>query len=151
MPALNAALDAAAPAIERFGTWGEMHRLRLAHLLGAAPVIGGRYRFGDAPTGGSRSTVMKTAHGLTTERHNTSFGANARHVSDLSDLDANDFVLLGGQDGWFNSSTFLDQFDLWQRGDYIRIPLQLATVRTTFSRHMTLRPADTPATRQARP
>ena len=151
VPALNTALDAAAPAIVRFGRWGEMHRLRLAHLLGAAPVIGGRYRFGDAPAGGSRSTVMKTAHGLTTERHNTSFGANARHVSDLSDPDANYFVLLGGQDGWFNSSTFLDQFDLWQRGGYIRIPLRLETVRASFARHMTLRPAGNPAQRQARP
>ncbi|MFQ5972520.1 MAG: penicillin acylase family protein [Alphaproteobacteria bacterium] len=139
-PALTAALEAAAPAVERFGVWGEMHRLRLAHSLGNVPVIGRRYRFGDVPAGGSSSTVMKTAHPLTEDRHNTSFGANARHVSDLSDPDANYFVLLGGQDGWFNSSTFLDQFELWQRGDYIQMPLRPQTVHATFGHRMTLTP-----------
>lgn len=138
--ALTAALEAARPAVERFGEWGGMHRLRLSHPLGNAPVIGGRYRFGDVPAGGSSSTVMKTAHPLTEDRHNTSFGANARHISDLSDPDANDFVLLGGQDGWFNSSTFLDQFELWRRGAYIRMPLRPETVRATFDHRMTLTP-----------
>ena len=42
---------------------------------------------------------MKTAHGLTDERHGTPYGAMSRHISDPADLDRNFFVLLGGQDG----------------------------------------------------
>ncbi len=139
--ALSAALSKAAEGLVRFPTWGEMHRLRLAHLLGVVPVVGGRYRFGDVPVGGSSSTVMKTAHSLTGDRHNTQFGSQARHISDMSDLDANYFVLLGGQDGWFNSANFLDQFELWREGRYIQLPLRPDTVRETFDRHMELRPA----------
>lgn len=139
-PALERALAEAAEALDTYPTWGDMHRLALAHQLGSLPLIGGRYRFGDHPAAGSSSTVAKTAHSLSGERHLARFGANARHISDLSDLDANYFVLLGGQDGWFNSSTFLDQWALWQRGDFLRLPLRPETVRATFGRRLVLTP-----------
>ena len=77
---------------------------------------------------------MKTAHSTTDERHNTRFGSNARHVSDMSDMDENYFVLLGGQDGWFNSVNFLDQVPYWLAGSYVKVPMRLETVRKTFDR-----------------
>jgi penicillin amidase len=83
---------------------------------------------------------MKTAHPASNERHKASYGSNARHISDLSDEDANYFVLLGGQDGWLNSSTFLDQVDLWRAGRYLRMPLRLETVRAEFPRRMEVTP-----------
>ena len=86
---------------------------------------------------GSTDTLMKTAHGPATERHATRYGSNARFVADLSDPDANDFTLLGGQDGWMRSSTFLDQVDLWRQGKYVRVPLRAETARKLF-RHKTL-------------
>ena len=79
-----------------------MHRMGLRHPLGLLPLVGGRFRFTDAPVGGSSTTVMKTAHADTAERHFTRFGSQARQISALSDPDANYFALLGGQDGWFN-------------------------------------------------
>ena len=138
---LKGALSKAAESLDAFPTWGEMHRLRLASVFGNVPVIGGRYRFGDVPVGGSSSTVMKTAASLTSDRHNTQFGSQARHISDMGDLDTNFFTLLGGQDGWFNSENFLDQFELWRRGEFVQLPLRLETVRSTFSRRTDLRPA----------
>ena len=136
--ALNAGLDAAAERIDEFPNWGAMHRLGLAHPLGLLPLVGGRYRFSDDPIGGSTDTLMKTAHGATDERHYARYGSQARHISDLSDPDANYFVLLGGQDGWFNSSTFLDQLPLWLEGDYIQLPLRPETVRDRFPHKMVL-------------
>ena len=56
----------------------------------------------------------------------------------MSDPDANWFVLLGGQDGRFNSSTALDQWDLWRRGAYVRVPLTLPEVRRTFPHALAL-------------
>ena len=138
--ALGPALDKAAAGVEEFGVWGEMHRMGLRHPLGFLPVVGERFRFTDVPVGGSSTTLMKTAHADTAERHFTRFGSQARHISDLSDPDANFFTLLGGQDGWFNSSTFLDQFELWQRGDYVRLPLRLETVRAEFAYRTVLAP-----------
>lgn len=137
---LAVALAGAAADFGRFGTWGEMHRLGLAHPLSFLPLIGGRYRFADIPAGGTSETLMKTAHSLTNERHFTRFGSQARHISDLSDMDRNWFVLLGGQDGWFNSSTFLDQFALWQAGDYVTVPLRPETARARARTSMVLTP-----------
>jgi penicillin amidase len=137
---LGSALEAAAERFEEFGTWGEMHRLGLAHAFANVPVIGDKYRFGDLPASGSSDTVMKTAHSSTDQRHFTRYGSQSRHLSDLADMDENYFVLLGGQDGWLGSSTFLDQLPLWREGRYIRVPLRPETVHATFPHRMLLSP-----------
>jgi penicillin amidase len=125
----------------RYATWGEMHRLRLAHFLSQLPVIGSRLVFGDLPAGGSRETLMKTAHDLVRRRHHATYGSQARFLTDLGDLDANYFVLLGGQDGWLGSTTFDDQVRLWLSGEYVHLPLRLDCVAREFGRMLTLLPA----------
>ncbi len=137
---LGEALRRATEDAEQFETWGEMHRLRLAHPLRYLPLFGGKYRFADWPAPGSSQTIMKTAHGVTNERHEARYGSNARHVSDLADPDHNDFVLLGGQDGWFQSSTFQDQVPIWRAGRTHRVPLRIETVKRTFPHKTTLSP-----------
>ncbi|HET6224361.1 MAG TPA: penicillin acylase family protein, partial [Dongiaceae bacterium] len=79
--AMASALPPAAAALQRYGSWGEAHRLPVQHLLGGLPVIGARYRFADLSAAGSSETVLKTAHALTAERHDTRYGAQARHIS----------------------------------------------------------------------
>ncbi|MEE8279345.1 MAG: penicillin acylase family protein [Alphaproteobacteria bacterium] len=138
--ALRDALGRAARRVDDFADWGEMHRLSLTHPLSWLPLIGSRYRFGDHPIGGSSHTVMKTVHRSTDKRHATRYGSNARYISDLKDMDRNYFVLLGGQDGWFRSSTFLDQVPLWLEDDYVQVPLRPSTVRATFARKTVLIP-----------
>jgi penicillin G amidase len=138
--ALDVALPKAAAVLAQYGSWGEIHRLPISHMLGMLPVIGGRYRFGDLPAAGGSETINKTAHGLATERHMTRYGTQARHISDLADPDANWFVLLGGQDGWLNSRTFRDQVDLFVAGRLIQVPLTLDRVRTTFAHRLDLGP-----------
>ncbi|PWC41192.1 hypothetical protein TSO221_24065 [Azospirillum sp. TSO22-1] len=141
--ALRGALDATARHRHpRLGhpRWGALHRLRLSHPLGMLPLLGRRFRFVDLSVGGGNETVMKTAHGFASGRHAAKFGADARHISDLGDPDANHIVLLGGQDGWLGSTTFVDQVDLWRRGAYVRVPLRPETARATFRFHTELRP-----------
>lgn len=140
VPALVAALATASKQLEAFPVWGDMHRLGLRHPLNFIPVIGEKYRFNDVPIGGSSTTLMKTAHAETDERHFTRFGSQSRHISDLSDPDANWFTLLGGQDGWINSANFIDQFDFWLRGDYVQLPLRLETVTRDFRHKSQLTP-----------
>ena len=138
--ALATALKNASPRFAEFADWGEMHRLSIGHPLANIPVIGRRFRFADLAAAGSRETVMKTAHSTTDGRHDTRYGSNSRHVSDLSDPDENYFVLLGGQDGWFGSSTLMDQVPLWREGRYIRVPLRIEAVREAFPHQMVLEP-----------
>ena len=137
---LKIALAGAAGKFGAYKNWGEMHRLALRHPLGQLPVVGGRFRFVDAPAAGSNDTLWKTAHSSTDARHDARYGSNARHISDLSDADANYFVLLGGQDGWFNSANFTDQVNLWLTGKYVQVPLRLSTVRKNTVHKMTLKP-----------
>jgi len=135
-PFLENSLAKATDNLRRFRDWGDMHRLGLAHPLVILPVIGKRFRFADHPAGGTTEAIMKTAHSSTSERHFASYGSNARHISDLSDMDRNYFLLLGGQDGWINSATFQDQVPAWLSGDYIQIPMRPHKMRARF-RHKT--------------
>ncbi len=139
-PFLKSALEAAAEGFEEHAPWGRIHVLKLRHPLGNVPVLGRKYRFGSHPVPGSSNTVMKSAHALSGGPHDVTYGANARHVSDLSDLDENYFVLLGGQDGFWGSDNFLDLFELWQNKEYVRVPLRVESIRRAFPHHMILRP-----------
>jgi penicillin amidase len=134
------ALGPAAARLERHGDWGTFHRIVLRHPLGRLPLIGRRYRMPDIAAEGGNNTVHKTGHRLGTRSHHASFGSCARHISDLSDLDANLMVLLGGQDGWFGSENFDDQTALWQRGDYIRVPLRPEAIRAHHGHVTVLHP-----------
>lgn len=132
----SSALAKAARDYKKYPAWGKLHYLRLRHPLGNIPLIGFPYRFGEYPVAGSTNTVMKRAHPLSNKKHYTTYGANARHISDLSDPDENYFVLVGGQDGFRGSANFLDLFEMWQRNEYLRFPLRLETIRTTFDRRI---------------
>jgi penicillin amidase len=104
--------------------------------LALIPILGRAWRFTDLPAGGGADTLMKTAHKQTARRHAVSYGSTARHISDMSDPDRNLFALLGGQDGWPGSTTFVDQVEVWQAGQYISLPLRTETAHATF-RHVT--------------
>ncbi|HYZ20775.1 MAG TPA: penicillin acylase family protein [Rhodopila sp.] len=138
--AVRRALPRVRRDVKRFGTWGAMHRLEPRHVLASFPLLGRYFRFGDWAAGGSSDTVMKTAHGLTPRRHHATLASTARHLSDLSDVDANWFALLGGQDGWIGSTTMLDQTELWRQGRYIQTPLRPETINRIYPHRMELHP-----------
>lgn len=117
----------------KFKNWGDMHTLVLKHPLARLPLAGDHYIFQRQPASGSTLTVMKTAHTMTDEVHETRYGANARHISDLSEADENYFVLLGGQDGFLGSANFVDQLPLWNESTYMQIPLRPESVRRMFA------------------
>ena len=142
--AIEPAIERAAAAATRSGCWGDMHRLQLPHLFAMVPGLARRYTFVDMPSAGSNETVMKTAYGFSDTRHAARLGSNARHITDLADPDANYVALLGGQDGWLGSTTFLDQMALWRSGDYIRLPLRPETARSLYPHHMDLTPPESP-------
>ncbi len=130
----------AAEDAEKYEIWGDIHTLKVGHLLSNVPVIGGRYVIEEYGVGGSRETPMKTAHDLVNEKHSASYGSQARHLSDMSDMDENYFLLFGGEDGWIGSENFADMMPLWRKGDYVRMPLRLETVAKEFGHVLTLSP-----------
>lgn len=124
----------------RTPSWGLIHRHRPGHALRMIPGLGRIFTFADAGADGSSQTVMKAAHPITARPHAVTYGAVARHISDLSDPDANDFALLGGQDGWLLSDNSLDLWAEWRQGRYVRIPLRPESVRETFPHLIELKP-----------
>ncbi len=116
-----------------YKNWGEMHQITFGSPLAGLPLIGGRYRLAQVPVSGTSHTLMKTAHDFTPKKHGISYGSNARHISDMSDVDENYFVLLGGQDGWMKSKHNADQLQLWEEGKYIKFPLRLESIRKSFT------------------
>jgi len=140
--ALKESLSRATKHAGRAKVWGDFHRLSVGHPLAAVPLLGRFFVEADLPASGSRETIMKTAHGLTSDRHNAQYGSQSRHISDLSDPDANYFVLLGGQDGWLGSANFSDQLALWSSGEYVRVPLRIETIKNDFKKRMELTPQE---------
>ena len=139
-PMLKAALSRAGLMLRRRQSWGRLHRMRLAHHLAAVPVLGRRYSFGSYGSPGGNDTLNKTGHAPVRGRHNVTFGASARFLADMADPDANCVGLLGGQDGWLGSSTFLDQVPAWRAGTYLALPLRAETARR-WPHHTVLAPA----------
>src|SRR5579875_2079528 len=140
-PRLAAAAKAAAPLFRRYRCWGGVHRLQLSHPFAALPGIRRRWRFVDWPWPGGDDTVFKTSHGLVGGPHAAGYGSNARYIFDLSDPDANDIVLLGGQDGVPGSAAFLDQAALFRDGRAVRVPLTAAAAHARFPHRTRLEPA----------
>ncbi|MGF1448487.1 MAG: penicillin acylase family protein [Opitutales bacterium] len=136
---IRAAL-AHADAVAANLTWGEIHRLELMYLQGMLPFAGDSFKLGSYPVGGSQETLLKTAHDLVTTEHRTVYGAQSRHISNLGDLDANYFVLVGGNDGWPNATNANDQTPLWLRGEYVQLPLSPEAVQQAFPKVTSLRP-----------
>jgi penicillin amidase len=134
------ALRERSSALRENPTWGAMHVQRIQHPLGSVPLVGGRYRVLDYGADGSNDTLLKAAHDFTGGRSRVSYGATARHVSDLSDPDANWFVLLGGQDGWLDGPHLADQVPLWREGRYLHLPLRIEAVEREFSTRVRLQP-----------
>jgi penicillin G amidase len=137
---IAAAVRSAAAASARYRNWGDIHRLRLGHVLEDVPLLGRFFVLANLGVGGSRNTILKTAHGLVNGRHDVSYGSQARQLCDMSDPDRSLFVLLGGEDGWLGSANFADQVDLWRRGLAIPMPLTDAAVAAQFPTRQDLVP-----------
>ncbi len=137
---LAPALDEAEERSEAGTSWGELHRLRIQHPFGALPFVGRSYRFVDAPVPGAVETLWKSAHGPVEGVHATSFGAQARFLADLGDLDASRVIILGVQDGWLGSAHAVDQAADFLGLRDLPLPLRPATARARAVATTRLRP-----------
>jgi penicillin G amidase len=125
-------VDEANRKAQHWQLWGNLHKIRLRHVLGHVPLLGKLFSSKSFPAAGSRETLMKNAHSLIRGFDETSYGSQSRHLSDLSDLDENYFVLLGGQDGWVGSQLMTDQIPLWHTRQSIQMPLRPSRIQQLF-------------------
>ncbi|MEM7071839.1 MAG: penicillin acylase family protein, partial [Pseudomonadota bacterium] len=112
---IDKALNALKERLQDGKKWGDIHRLRVKHMLANIPVIGKRYEKESIALAGHNETVFKTYGQIKKNRHQVYYGSQSRHISDLSDINANYFVIFGGQDGIINAESSYDQIELWKR------------------------------------
>ena len=117
--------------------WGDVHTLTLAHPLGRASGLLGRYfNLGPFPVPGSNRTVKKMEYRSGDFR--VVSGASVRQITDFSEPDRFQSVIPGGQSGIPASPHYGDLADLWLAGKYHPIPLNREAIQEAH--RLVLRP-----------
>lgn len=138
---LLTALATACEQAEKWGSWGKFHAIDLNHPLSSIPGMGKHIGKRKVLGAGSNDTVYKTSNTFSAASPGTGYGSCARFIADTSGLDDNHALLLGGQDGWIGSANFDDQLPLWEKGEYLHLPLDWDSVESEFSHLTTFIPA----------
>ncbi|MEO0335641.1 MAG: penicillin acylase family protein [Pseudomonadota bacterium] len=132
---LKSWLKRSKPHLKQAPTWGDLHRQPQQSPFGMIPVIGSRFALDDYPANGGDNTLNKSGRKFSPDPESVTYGASARHISDLSDVDENYFVMHGGNDGWLMNDQLADQVKLWRKGKYIKLPLSMDKVKQVFNAH----------------
>ncbi|MCY4512967.1 MAG: penicillin acylase family protein, partial [Bdellovibrionales bacterium] len=117
----------------KYPAWGDFTEQTQRTILGRIPVIGSKFNLDSYPGVGENDTLNKSGRSLSQEKAKISYGASARHISDMADPDKNYFILHGGQDSWLMNENLADQTKLWRKGEYIKIPLTMEKVESQFT------------------
>ncbi len=133
---VKAALDVIEETLSQYPTWGDFTVQGQKTFLGLLPLIGSRFSLSDYPLSGGNDTLNKYGRPFSREKSEVFYGASARHISDMSSIDENYFILHGGQDSWMMNENIADQTALWRKGEYIKIPLSLEKVKDQFNAHI---------------
>lgn len=123
--------------IKKFKSWGDFTKQAKKTVFGMIPLIGGRYSYKSIPISGNADTINKYGRPLNLEVSEVSYGASARHISDLSSPDENYFIQNGGQDSWLMNENLADQALMFKRGEYLKLPLTMDKVKKSFNRSVT--------------
>ena len=123
---------------EGAGRWGgevaqwpyaAIHRLRLDHTLGTAPLVGRLFNRGPFALEGSATTVMAFGGPWKGEELDVEYGASMRLVNDLGDPDRGLSILPGGQAGHPWDPHYADQLPLYLRHETRPVPWSDEAIR----------------------
>lgn len=122
---------------EAFGTdpdrwaWGDVARFQLPHLGFAALPWLGRMFSRTTPMPGGLDSLFTNGISLSAAPHFSSgfVSSSYQAIYDLSDLEASEFMMSGGQSGHFKSPFYNNLTAGWIEGERIRLPSDPARVR----------------------
>lgn len=125
--------------------WGEVHRLTIDHPLAGVVLLARVLGFGrnGIPRAGTPHTPNVGRFTGNVPPFVVTHGPSQRHVVDLADPDgAGGFILPGGQSGYPRSPHAWDQFDRWEEGVLVPLPLARASVEARTTVRLTLVPLE---------
>ena len=131
------ALDDALVFIEeRWGTaleslrWGDAHQATHDHpVLGEVPLLRYFVNIRQSTSGGDNTLMRGLTRGTGPEPFQNVHGAGYRGVYDFADPDSSVFITSTGQSGHFLSRHYEDMAQLWRRGEYIPMSLDIDLAR----------------------
>lgn len=121
---------------ERYGSqleslrWGDAHQATHDHpVLGEVPVLRYFVNIRQSTSGGDNTLLRGRTSGDGPDPFQNVHGAGYRGVYDFADPDNSVFITATGQSGHFLSRYYDDQAQLWRRGEYIPMSLDLDLAR----------------------
>ncbi|WP_170359018.1 penicillin acylase family protein [Ruegeria arenilitoris] len=121
---------------ERYGSqleslrWGDAHQATHDHpVLGEVPVLRYFVNIRQSTSGGDNTLLRGRTSGEGPDPFQNVHGAGYRGVYDFADPDSSVFITATGQSGHFLSRYYDDQAQLWRRGEYIPMSLDLDLAR----------------------
>ncbi len=121
---------------ERYGSaleslrWGDAHQATHDHpVLGEVPVLRFFVNIRQSTSGGDNTLLRGRTSGTGPDPFQNVHGAGFRGVYDFADPDSSVFITATGQSGHFLSRYYDDQAQLWRRGEYIPMSLDIDLAR----------------------
>lgn len=121
---------------EHYGTtleslrWGDAHQATHDHpTLGEVPILRYFVNIRQSTSGGDNTLERGRTSGEDPDPFLNVHGAGYRGVYDLADPDSSVFIISTGQSGHFLSRYYDDMAQLWRRGEYIPMSLDVNLAR----------------------
>ncbi|MEP5731848.1 MAG: penicillin acylase family protein [Sulfitobacter sp.] len=122
--------------------WGDAHQATHDHpVLGTVPVLRYFVNIRQSTSGGDNTLLRGKTKGELPDPFHNVHGAGYRGVYDFADPNSSVFVTSTGQSGHFLSRHYDDLAQLWRRGEYIPMSLDLDLARAAAVGVTTLTPA----------
>jgi penicillin amidase len=128
--------DALVWIAERYGTaleslrWGDAHQATHDHeVLGDVPLLRYFVNIRQSTSGGDNTLMRGLTSGTGPNPFENMHGAGYRGVYDFTDPDSSVFIISTGQSGHFLSRHYDDMAQLWRRGEYIPMSLDIGLAR----------------------
>ena len=117
------------PALESL-RWGDAHQATHDHpVLGEVPVLRYFVNIRQSTSGGDNTLLRGRTKGTDPDPFYNVHGAGYRGVYDFADPDSSVFITSTGQSGHFLSRHYDDMAQLWRRGEYIPMSLDVGLAR----------------------
>jgi penicillin G amidase len=130
------------PNIESW-RWGDAHQAAHDHpVLGEVPFLKWFVNIRQSTSGGDDTLLRARTKGTGDAPFLNVHAAGYRGVYDFADPDSSVFITATGQSGHFLSSHYDDLGELWRRGEYIPMSLDVELARAAAVGVMLLTPLD---------
>jgi penicillin amidase len=121
--------------------WGDAHQATHDHpVLGEVPVLRFFVNIRQSTSGGDNTLQRGLTKGTDPDPFHNVHGAAYRGVYDFADPDSSVFISSTGQSGHFLSRHYDDLAQLWRRGEYIPMSLDIDLARAAAVGVTTLTP-----------